>query len=82
MAATFTAKQVARDVSAAIGRQVDAKRVRAWVRANVAAFDDDGYTAHLYDARQRKAIVDGMTAAAAKGRAKAAAEARTEPDKA
>jgi hypothetical protein len=64
MGATFT---VAREVTAVLHkrgleRDVDAKRVRAWVRDNVDAYDDDGYTAHLYDARLRDRIVSGMVA--------------------
>lgn len=60
-AQTTSARQVARLVSKAIGREVTDKRVRAWVRENVTAFDDDGYTTHAYDARTVKAIVKGMT---------------------
>lgn len=66
-ATTFTARQTAADVKAAlskrgIARDVDAKRVRAYVRDNVASFDDDGYTAHLYDAKTHTAIVTAMVA--------------------
>lgn len=59
--ATENARTVARQVSKVLGREVNAKRVRAWVRDHVAAFDDDGYTAHVYDARTAAAIVAGMT---------------------
>lgn len=57
MAQTFSAKQTARIIAAKTGRPCDAKRVRAWVRDNVAAYDDDGYTSHQYDARLRDRIV-------------------------
>lgn len=56
-AATFTARDVAKDIAKATGRPCDAKRVRAWVRDNVAAFDDDGYTAHVYSAKVKATIV-------------------------
>jgi hypothetical protein len=66
MAGTINARAMAQQVSAALAKlghkPVDAKRVRAWVRENVPAYDDDGYTAHAYDARTAAAIVKGMTA--------------------
>lgn len=76
-AATYTPKQVAREVAKRLNRTYDAKRVRAWVRDNVAAYDDDGYTAHLYDHATYMRIVTalvkrgqvGRPAAASKGRA-------------
>lgn len=61
-AQTYSARMVARLVSKAVGREVSDKRVRAWVRDNVPAFDDDGYTTHAYDARTRDAIVKALTA--------------------
>jgi hypothetical protein len=74
MAATVNARAMAARVNAALRKagspkQVDAKRVRAWVRDNVAAYDDDGYTAHAYDARTAATIERGMVASrvAAKG---------------
>lgn len=73
---TETARSVARTVSARLGREVNDKRVRGWVRENVAAFDDDGYTAHVYSAAQAKAIVDGMVKSAGKGRSAAASTGR------
>jgi hypothetical protein len=69
---------VARSVAKRIGRDYDAKRVRAWVRDNVDEYDDDGYTAHVYSAALAKRIEDalvkraqggGRPTAAAKGRA-------------
>lgn len=60
-AQTTSARQVARMVSKAVGRDITDKRVRQWVRDNVASFDDDGYTTHAYDARTVKVIVAGMT---------------------
>jgi hypothetical protein len=94
MAATVNARAMAARVNAALRKagspkQVDAKRVRAWVRDNVAAYDDDGYTAHAYDARTAATIERGMVASrvAAKGatpkaaRGVAASEGRT-PSKA
>lgn len=65
--ATFTPRQVARLVADATGRECDAKRVRAWVRDNVARFDDDGYTAHAYTLAECQTIVDGLTTRKARG---------------
>lgn len=76
-ATTYTARMVAREVSKRLGRDVDAKRVRAWVRDNVPAYDDDGYTAHVYDRRTFDRIVTGMVSKARTGRATAASKART-----
>lgn len=73
---TYNAKAVAREVSKRVGRTFDAKRVRAWVRENVPAYDDDGYTAHVYDRPTFDRIVKGMTSKAQTGRAKAASEGR------
>lgn len=74
--ATETARTVARMVSKAVGRDVSDKRVRAWVRDHVAAFDDDGYTSHQYSPAQVKVIVAGMTKAAQSGRSASAANGR------
>jgi hypothetical protein len=82
MGQTFTARQTARAISAKLGRDVSDKRVRAWVRDNVPAYDDDGYTPHAYDARLRDRIVAafvtrskaGRTVAAQTGRAKSPAK--------
>lgn len=76
MATTYTAKAVAREVAKRLNRPFDAKRVRAWVRENVPAYDDDGYTAHAYDHATFTRIVNALvargrtprTAAASKGR--------------
>ena len=73
---TYNAKAVAREVSKRVGRTFDAKRVRAWVRNNIPAYDDDGYTAHVYDRRTFDRIVSGMVAKARTGRATAASEGR------
>lgn len=73
---TYNAKAVAREVSKRVGRTFDAKRVRAWVRENIAAYDDDGYTAHVYDRKTFDRIVSGMTAKARTGRATAASNGR------
>jgi len=73
---TVNARQVARDVSKALGRTIDAKRVRAWVRDNVAAFDDDGYTTHAYTPALARTIVAGMTKSRKADRSKSAAEGR------
>lgn len=78
-AATFSARDVAKAVAKATGKPVDAKRVRAWVRDHVASFDDEGYTAHVYDASLRARIVKGMTTAASKPRATAASKGRAKP---
>jgi hypothetical protein len=83
MGQTWTARATAQDINAAlrkagIARTLDAKRVRAWVRDNVAAYDDDGYTAHLYDARTHAAVVTGIVARyTGKGRPAAASAGRT-----
>lgn len=78
---TWTARMVAREVSKRTGRDVDAKRVRAWVRDNVDAYDDDGYTAHVYDARTKDRIVAAFVAKAkgatgTNARSRAASEGR------
>jgi hypothetical protein len=74
---TFGPKDVARAVSKAVGRPFDAKRVRGWVRDNVPAFDDDGYTAHIYSRAVYDRIVAGMVARAKSGRSTAASTGRT-----
>lgn len=76
-AQTYKARDVAKAVSKATGRPINDKRVRAWVRDNVAAFDDDGYTAHVYSTAQYKAIVKGMTDGSKAERSKAASAGRT-----
>lgn len=76
-AQTSTARDVARLVSKATGRDVNAKRVRQWVRDHIAAFDDDGYTAHQYSAQQVRAIVAGMTKGAKGARSSAASAGRS-----
>jgi hypothetical protein len=76
MGQTFTARQTARAISAKLGRDVSDKRVRAWVRDNVPAYDDDGYTPHAYDARLRDRIVAAFTARAKTGRTIAAQTGR------
>lgn len=68
MAQTLTARQMAAQVSKAVGRQVTAKQVRAAARDQIAAYDDDGYTAHAYDARQASTLLAYFRARAAKGR--------------
>ena len=77
MTAHVSAKDTARAVSKALGRTIDAKRVRDWVRTNVPAYDDDGYTSHQYDARTFAAIVKGMTSKAKTGRSDATSKGRT-----
>jgi hypothetical protein len=67
MAQTFTARQTAIDVNAALKRKglersVNAKRVRAFVRDTMPAYDDGLYTAHLYDARTHERIVNALVA--------------------
>ena len=74
---TYNAKAVAREVSKRVGRTFDAKRVRAWVRDNIPAYDDDGYTAHVYDRPTFDRIVKGMVERAKGGRATAASAGRT-----
>lgn len=75
-AATVNARKVAETVSKKLGKPVNQKRVRQWVRDHLPAFDDDGYTQHLYTPAQVTAIVNGMTGAASKPRAKTAAATR------
>ena len=77
--ATRTPKDVAREVSTRLGRKVDAKRVRAWVRDNVDAYDDDGYTAHLYDATLYRHIVDSLVKRGRAARPTAASRGRSKP---
>lgn len=74
--ALLTARMVARDVSKALGKDVDAKRVRSWVRDNVAAYDDDGYTAHQYTPALARTIVAGMVKRANAARPTAASNGR------
>lgn len=76
MASTMTARQMARAISAKVGRPVDAKRVRAWVRDNVDAYDDDRYTAHAYDARLQRRIMAAFVTSAKSGRSRAASTGR------
>lgn len=76
---TYSARKVAEEVSTKLGKPVNAKRVRQWVRDHVPAFDDEGYTAHNYTTAQRTSIVNGMTKAAAQPRAKAASQGRAKP---
>lgn len=79
---TLTARMVAREVSKALKRDVDAKRVRAWVRDNVPAYDDDGYTAHQYSPALAKTIVAGMVKRANAARPSAASKGRAGAPKA
>lgn len=81
-AQTFSARMVAREVSKALGREVSDKRVRSWVRDNVDAYDDDGYTQHAYDRRLADRIVAGMTKSAKAPRAAAAHTGRAKAPKA
>ena len=60
--APVTAAMVAREVAKRTGKPCDGKRVRAWVRANVARFDDDGYTSHTYTAAEHARIVSALVA--------------------
>ena len=76
---TFTARQTARAISAKLGREVSDKRVRAWVRDNVPAYDDDGYTPHAYDARLRDRIVAAFVTRSKAGRTIAAQTGRSKP---
>ena len=76
---TYTARKVADEVSRKLGKPVNAKRVRQWVRDHLPAFDDEGYTAHNYTPAQRVKIVTGMTKAAQAPRAKAASTGRAKP---
>jgi hypothetical protein len=75
----FTARQTARAISAKLGRDVSDKRVRAWVRDNVPAYDDDHYSAHLYDARLRDRIVAAFVTRSRTGRTVAAQTGRSKP---
>lgn len=63
-ATTHSAREVARLVAKATGKPCDAKRVRAWARANVTRFDDDGYTAHAYTTPEATRIVAALVARA------------------
>lgn len=76
---TFTARKVADEVTRKLGKPVNAKRVRQWVRDHLPAFDDEGYTAHNYTPAQRAKIVAGMTKSAQQPRAKAASQGRAKP---
>jgi len=74
---TYTARQTAREVAKRLGRPYSDKRVRAWVRDNVSAYQDDAYTAHLYDARLYQRIVSALVAKGRAGRATAASVGRS-----
>lgn len=70
---TWTARQTALDVTAALKRKgldrsINAKRVRAFVRDTMPSYDDGLYTAHLYDARTHERIVSSMVARYTAGR--------------
>jgi len=71
--ATYGPKDVARAIKT---RKLDAKRVRAWVRENIARFDDDGYTSHEYSAAEYKTIVAGLSGQSKTARTRAAVKAR------
>jgi len=87
-AMTFSARAVAKLVTARTHRPCDAKRVRAWARANVVRFDDDGYTTHQYTSAERDRIVNGLVSRAradatgTAGRASSASRGRTAARKA
>ena len=87
-AMTFSARAVAKLVTARTHRPCDAKRVRAWARANVTRFDDDGYTTHAYTGAERDRIVNGLVsrsradATGTAGRASSASRGRTTTHKA
>jgi hypothetical protein len=80
---TFSARAVAKLVASRSGRPCDAKRVRAWARASIARFDDEGYTTHAYTSAERDRIVNGLVARAranatgTAGRASSASRGRT-----
>jgi hypothetical protein len=81
MPSTLNARAMAARVNAALHKAgstktVDAKRVRAWVRDNVAAYDDEGYTAHAYDARTAASIEKGMVAARVASKATTSRQSR------
>ena len=81
MAETFTARVTALVVTNALhkvglDRKVDAKRVRAYVRDTMPAYDDGLYTAHLYSAATRDRIVAGMVRRYTAGRAASASLGR------
>jgi len=80
--ATFTARQTAAEVTKAcakvgLTRSVNAKRVRAFVRDTMPAYDDGEYTAHLYDARTKDRIVKAMVARYTAGRPASASLGRS-----
>jgi hypothetical protein len=81
-ATTFTARQTAAEVTKALAkvgldRAINAKRVRAFVRDTMPAYDDGLYTAHLYDARTKDRIVKAMVARYTAGRPAAASLGRS-----
>lgn len=83
---TWTARETAADVQAVLSkagvpRTVNAKRVRAFVRDTMPAYDDGLYTAHLYDARTHDRIVRDMTARYVKGRPASASLGRSTQSK-
>jgi hypothetical protein len=63
----WNARQMAAAIRATVpGSTVDDKRVRGWVRANIAQYDDDGYTSHSYDEATATLILSAFVAMAAK----------------
>jgi hypothetical protein len=63
----WNARQMAQAIRATVpGSTVDDKRVRGWVRANIAQYDDDGYTSHSYDEATATVILAAFVAMAAK----------------
>lgn len=75
-AVTFSARDTAKAINAKTGKDIDAKRVRQWVRDHIDAYDDDGYTAHAYNRATFDRIVAGMTKASGSERSKAASTGR------
>lgn len=60
--ATVSAREMAARLSRATGRPVSAKAVRAWVRDNIARYDDGRYTAHGYTPAEQARITAAWTA--------------------
>ncbi len=62
---TFSARAVAVDASKMLGRTVSPKQVRALARGDSGAavvkrLDDEGYSAHVYSAAERRSLLEAF----------------------
>lgn len=67
MAETYSARTVAAEASKMLGRNVSPKQVRGLARGDngpaiVERLDDEGYSAHVYSAKERTALLTAFAA--------------------